>query len=52
MPDRPPPLIPPHIGWPAFIVLLLLMSVAAGVGTAYYATSDGGAQPVETEQAP
>lgn len=52
MSDRPAPLIPPHIGWPLFIVLLLLMSVVAGVGTAVLANSDGGARPIEAVGTP
>lgn len=47
-PDRRPPLVPSHIAWPAFIVLLLVMSVVAAVGTLLLARSDGGARPVET----
>jgi len=44
---RTPPLIPPHIGWPLLVVLLLLMSLAAGATTVYFAMSDGGVQLVE-----
>src|SRR5690554_3527765 len=39
--------IPPHIGWPVFIVGLLLVSIGASVATFVLATSDGGAQVVE-----
>ena len=48
--DRPghrPPLVPPHVAWPAFVVLLLLMSITAAVVTVIAANSDGGAQVVE-----
>ena len=45
--DRPPPLIPPHIGWPLLVVLLLAMSLTAAGITVYFATSDGGVQLVE-----
>ena len=44
--DRPPPLIPSHIAWPGFVVLLLLMSITAAVVTVVAANSDGGAQVV------
>jgi hypothetical protein len=46
-PDRRPPLIPPHIAWPGFVVLLLLMSITAAVVTVVAANSDGGAQVVQ-----
>lgn len=49
-PHRKPPLVPPHIAWPLFIVLLLLMSVGAALFTAYMAHSDGGVQLVEGAQ--
>ncbi len=52
MSDRPAPLIPPHIGWPLMVILLLLMSVVAGVGTAVMANMDGGARPIETVNTP
>ena len=45
--DRRPPLIPPHIGWPLLVVLLLAMSIGAAVFTVYAAMSDGGVQLVE-----
>ncbi len=41
------PLLPPHVGWPLFIVSLLLMSVITSVGTLLIARSDGGAQVVD-----
>lgn len=44
---RTPPLIPPHIGWPLLVVLLLMMSLTAAGVTVYFATSDGGVQLVE-----
>ena len=44
---RKPPLLPPHVAWPLFIVLLLTMSVAAAAVTVIAAYSDGGAQIVE-----
>lgn len=46
-PDRRPPLVPSHIAWPAFIVLLLAMSIGAAVVTVIAARSDGGARPAE-----
>lgn len=46
-PERRPPLIPSHIAWPGFVVLLLLMSVCAAVATVIAANSDGGARLVE-----
>ena len=46
-PDRRPPLIPSHIAWPAFIVLLLAMSIGAAVVTVVAARSDGGARPAK-----
>ncbi|NNF59119.1 MAG: hypothetical protein HKN04_12865 [Rhodothermaceae bacterium] len=46
-PTRPPPLVPPHVAWPLFVVLLLAMSVGAALFTAYMANSDGGVQLVE-----
>ena len=49
-PDRRPPLIPSHIAWPGFVVLLLLLSIGAAVVTVMAARSDGGARPVETVQ--
>ena len=45
--DRRPPLIPPHIGWPLLVILLLAMSVGAAVFTVYAAMSDGGVQLVD-----
>ena len=50
--DAPRPLIPPHIAWPLFVVLLLAMSVAAAITTAVLSQSDGGAQVVDGYQAP
>ena len=47
-PDRRPPLVPSHIAWPAFVVLLLAMSVAAAVVTVIAARSDGGPRLVDT----
>ncbi|MFN3597660.1 MAG: hypothetical protein ACK41D_10370 [Rubricoccaceae bacterium] len=47
LPRRRAPLLPPHIGWPLLIVLLLLLSITAAVGTAIAAHSDGGARLVE-----
>ena len=44
---RKPPLIPPHIGWPLMVMMLLVMSVTAAGITVYYATADGGVQLVE-----
>lgn len=39
-------LLPPHIGWPLFVVALLLMSIGAATVTVIAARSDGGAQVV------
>ncbi len=50
-PDRRPPLVPSHIAWPAFIVLLLAISVGAAVVTVIAARSDGGVRLVETAPA-
>ena len=50
VPDRPPPLIPSHIAWPGFVVLLLLLSITAAVATVVAARSDGGARPAEVVQ--
>ena len=50
-PDRRPPLVPSHIAWPAFVVLLLAMSVAAAVVTVIAARSDGGPRLVDTTEA-
>jgi len=52
LPDPAPrprrePLVPPHVAWPLFVVLLLSMSVGMAVFTAVMANSDGGAQLVE-----
>jgi len=40
-------ILPPHIGWPLFVIALLMMSVITSVGTFFLARSDGGAQVVE-----
>ena len=50
-PDRRPPLIPSHLAWPGFIVLLLAMSITAAVVTVIAARSDGGVRLVETAPA-
>lgn len=42
-----PPLVPPHIAWPLFIVFLLALSVGAALFTAYMANSDGGVELVD-----
>lgn len=52
MPDRPPPLIPSHVAWPMFIVLLLAISLTAVVVTVVAARSDGGVRLVETQAPP
>lgn len=46
-PQRRPPLIPPHIAWPGFVVLLLLGTVVTMVSVLYAANSDGGAAVVD-----
>ena len=46
-PERTPSLVPPHVAWPIFIVLLLAMSAGAALFTAYMANVDGGVQVVE-----
>ncbi len=48
---RRPPLIPPHIGWPLLVVMLLLMSLVAGIVTVIASRSDGGVRLVETPPA-
>jgi hypothetical protein len=40
------PLLPPHVAWPLFVVLLLLTSITAAAVTVAAALSDGGAQVV------
>ena len=55
MTDHPtpkPPLIPPHVAWPGFVVFLLAISITMALVTAMAARSDGGARHVEapTEQ--
>ena len=45
--DRPPPRIPSHVAWPAFVLFLLVLSVAMAAVTVYAARSDGGARPAE-----
>ena len=50
VPDRPPPLIPSHIAWPGFVVVLLLLSITAAAVTVMAARSDGGARSAETVQ--
>lgn len=37
------PRIPPHVAWPAFVVLLLLLSVGVSMAALWAANSDGGA---------
>lgn len=53
-PDRRPPLVPSHIAWPAFVVFLLLISIAMAGATVVAAHSDGGARLVgaQAETAP
>ncbi|MEM6783480.1 MAG: hypothetical protein AAF624_07060 [Bacteroidota bacterium] len=43
-------LIPPHIAWPLFVVLLLSISVSAAIYTAYMAHADGGVQVIESSE--
>lgn len=38
--------IPPEIGWPLFVIALLLGSLGTGAAIVYYAGSDGGVQVV------
>ncbi|MEM1115201.1 MAG: hypothetical protein AAF845_18795 [Bacteroidota bacterium] len=45
--DRRPPLVPPHIAWPAFIVFLLAISITMAVATFVIAKSDGGPRLVD-----
>lgn len=45
--DRPPPLIPPHIAWPGFVVFLLAISISMAFVTVMAARSDGGARLVD-----
>lgn len=42
------PLIPPHIAWPGFVVLLLLTGVGSAFQALYAAHSDGGVEIVES----
>ncbi|MFT5142048.1 MAG: hypothetical protein ACI80V_003782 [Rhodothermales bacterium] len=44
--------IPPHIGWPLFVISLLLASFGTGAAIVYFAYSDGGAQIVVQEDLP
>lgn len=46
---RRPPLVPPHIAWPAFIVFLLAISVTMAVVTVIAARSDGGARLLDAD---
>lgn len=46
-PERRPPLVPPHIAWPAFIVALLLIGVGSAFQALFAARSDGGARVVD-----
>lgn len=46
--DRKPPLVPPHIAWPAFVVFLLAISITMAFVTLMAARSDGGARHMET----
>lgn len=39
--------LPPHVAWPALIVVLLLMSVGVSIAAVIAANSDGGAKPVD-----
>lgn len=48
MPDRPPPIIPSHVVWPGFVVLLLVISLCAVIVTVRASRSDGGVRLVET----
>ena len=48
MPDRRPPLVPSHVAWPGFVVLLLVISLCAVVITVRASRSDGGVRMVET----
>lgn len=41
------PLIPPHIGWPLLVVLLLTMSVGTVTTMVLASRSDGGAQVID-----
>lgn len=43
--NRPPPLVPSHIAWPAFVVFLLAVTVTMVVVTVIAARSDGGSRP-------
>ena len=46
--DRKPPLVPPHIAWPAFVVFLLVITITMVAVTVMAARSDGGVQRVDT----
>ncbi|MEM8600442.1 MAG: hypothetical protein AAGF99_11015 [Bacteroidota bacterium] len=43
-------LIPPHIAWPLFVVLLLSISVSAAIYTAFMAHADGGVQVIDSSE--
>ena len=45
--DRKPPLVPPNIAWPAFVVLLLAITITMVFVTVMAARSDGGARHID-----
>ena len=48
MPSRKTsPLLPPHVAWPLFVVMLLVMSVGTMTGMVLASRSDGGAQIID-----
>ncbi len=51
-PDRRPPLVPPHVAWPAFVVFLLAISITMAAVTVFAARSDGGARIIDAAEAP
>lgn len=46
-PESRPPLVPPHVAWPAFVVFLLAISISMATVTVIAANSDGGARVIE-----
>ena len=39
--------IPPHIAWPAGVIMLIMLSVVVSFSALYFANADGGAQLIE-----
>ena len=45
------PQVPPHVGWPLLVILLLLVGIGSALAVLYAAHSDGGAQILEEYRA-